>query len=250
MINIKCKIKTSRKKQQQQKEILHSRMQLANRLSIVIRSRTDQPSKWSECICAHQNDLNRCICSHCMPLPNILSSHYYYNKCFRVVVLLVGRFFFLRYVIFSAHLRLLHINLTTFAFICSILGLPSLLLPKHAFYVWQFWVRFIWLLLLTLLTISLTHVIFLIFSFTRPEFSVEIYLWHKLFGCQSNVKQLPRTGKMTLYSLFQVKQEWFKKQYGLGKIKRNCIRSVHLIKRSMCINVRLYFSWTKKVHEQ
>lgn len=44
MINIKCKIKTSRKKQQQ-KEILHSRMQLANRLSIVIRSQTDQPSK-------------------------------------------------------------------------------------------------------------------------------------------------------------------------------------------------------------
>lgn len=29
----------------------------------------------------------------------------------------------------------------------------------------------------------------------RPEFSVEIYLWHKIFGCQSNVKQLPLTGK-------------------------------------------------------
>lgn len=110
--------------------------------------------------------------------------------------------FFLRYVTFSAHLRLLHINLTTFAFICSILGLPSLLLPKHAFYVWQFGVRFIWLFLLTLLTISLTHVIFLIFSFTRPEFSVEIYLWHKIFGCQSNVKQLPLTGKnVTLFTL-------------------------------------------------
>lgn len=160
-------------------------------------------------------------------------------------------FFFLRFVTFSAHLRLLHINLTTFAFICSILGLPSLLLPKHAFYVWQFGVRFIWLLLLTLLTISLTHVIFLIFSFTRPEFSVEIYLWHKIFGCQSNVKQLPLTGKnVTLFTLPSKIGMIWKTVRLRKKIKLNCIRSVHLVKRLMCSNVRPYFSWTKKVHEQ
>lgn len=179
MINIKCKIKTSRKKQQQQKEILHSRMQLANRLSIVIRSQTDQPSKWSECIYARIKTIwiaayAHIIC-HCPIFSHRHRTIIIINVFVWLFCWLVGRFFFfLRYVIFSAHLRLLHINLTTFAFICSILGLPSLLLPKHAFYVWQFGVRFIWLLLLTLLTISLTHVIFLIFSL--PEYwTFEIY---------------------------------------------------------------------------